>query len=216
MEGNLVTRSAHGLLHLVRRPRHGARWVRDRVSKASPLELGLPWFSWPAIEYLETTRCRPGARVFEYGGGGSTIYLLNRGCQVRTAENSVGWAEQVLTRARAAGHESRLDLRIVDMPEHPTAAERPLTERYVAQIEAPEPWDLVIVDGVDGTPSTRLECLERARSSLSPGAALVLDDAWRPTYARAPEILRGFTRHAFVGLGPARWGVTQTDVYTRE
>jgi hypothetical protein len=216
MEGNLVTRSAHGFLHMVRRPRHGVRWVRDRVSKATPLELGLPWFSWPAIEYLEKTHCRPGARAFEYGGGGSTLYLLDRGCRVRTAENSPDWAEQVLTRARAAGYETRLDLRVVDMPEHPTVAERKLTECYVAQIDAPEPWDLVIVDGVDGTPSTRLECLERARTSLAPGGAIVLDDAWRKTYDRAPELLPGFTRHVFVGLGPARWGVTRTDVYTRE
>lgn len=214
MYGNFLSRSVRGVTRMLQRPDHGARWVRDRISKATPLDLGLPWFSWPAIEYLDRLPLA-GARVFEYGGGGSTLYFLKRGCHVRTAENSPTWAELVSRRARAAGYEHRLDLRVVDMPEHPTASDHSLIEHYVMQIEADERWDLVVVDGVDGTPSTRMRCLARARAELKQEGTIVLDDAWRNEYSQAPEILRGFSPVRCVGLGPARWGVTRTDVYRR-
>jgi predicted O-methyltransferase YrrM len=212
MYGNFVSRSVRGLAHMLRRPGHGARWVRDRVSKASPLDLQLPWFSWGAIELLDGFELG-GRRVFEYGGGGSTLYFLGRGARVRTAENSPAWAELIAQRAKTVGFEQRLDLRVVEMPEHPTAAERALTERYIEQIESEQPYRLIVVDGVDGTPSTRMACLERARRSLEPGGAIVLDDAWRHEYEPAPRILAGLEQRICVGLGPARWGVTRTDVY---
>jgi hypothetical protein len=189
------------------------RWAANRASGAKPVELALPWFSWSAIEQLDRLPLE-GLRVFEFGGGGSTLYFLKRGCIVRTAENSRDWAALVLNQAQSRGWADRLDLRIVDMPEHPSAEHRELVDSYVSQIEDEKPWHVVVVDGVDGTPSTRMLCLERARTRVAPDGLIVLDDSWRDEYRAAPKVLAGFAQTAHKGLGPARWGVTRTDIYT--
>jgi len=101
------------------------------------------------------------------------------------------------------------------MPEHPGPAERALADSYVDRIGAGTRYDLVLVDGADGALNLRMECLARAGEHLADRGAIVLDDAWRTAYHSAPAILNGFSHHVFEGVGPARVGVTRTDVYER-
>ena len=210
MLGTTVSRSARAILQMARHPRQGRRWVRDRVLGGSPLELALPWVSWPCIDYLETLDLK-GRRVFEYGGGGSTLYFLKRGCLVRTVENSAIWAARISD--AASSFSTRLDLSVVEMPENPAASEREQAPAYIQAPVGAAPWDLILVDGVDGDPSIRMECLSIAKSSVTRGGIVVLDDSWRPAYDSAAALMAGFSRLPLEGLGPARLGVTRTDVY---
>lgn len=210
VQGTFLSRSARALLHLAKRPALLPSWVLDRLLNRTPLERALPWISWPCIEFLEKLDLE-NRRVFEYGGGGSTLFFLNRGCQVCTVENSAAWADKIS--ASAVEFASRLELRLVEMPEHPGAADGELAKQYIELVERGAPWDLVLVDGVDGNPSVRMACLEAARRCVPARGIVILDDSWRPEYERAPEIMSGFSQTILEGLGPARLGVTRTDIY---
>jgi predicted O-methyltransferase YrrM len=177
--------------------------------------MGLPWISWPCIDWLDQLDLG-GKRIFEYGGGGSTLYFLRRGASVRTVENSVAWAGRIQARVTEEGlHESRrFDLELVEIPEHPGPAHRELSSTYVRALGG-GPWDLVLVDGADGSLNLRMECLQQARETVNSHGFVVLDDAWRKGYETAPSIMSGFRRQIFQGVGPSRPGVTRTDVYSR-
>jgi hypothetical protein len=49
--------------------------------------------------------------------------------------------------------------------------------------------------------------------AVVPGGILVLDNADQKQFDHVPQLLNGWQRTAFRGLGPARSWVTQTDVY---
>lgn len=87
MYGTIATRAARAMFRGLRAPREGRLRARDLLFRNTPIGLRVPWLSWPAI--VELVRfLGPGMRVLEYGGGGSTLFLLERGCAVRTVELS--------------------------------------------------------------------------------------------------------------------------------
>ena len=49
-------------------------WVRSLRAGASPLTDQRPWITFATIRFLDQT-LRKHMRVFEYGAGGSTIFL---------------------------------------------------------------------------------------------------------------------------------------------
>ena len=59
------------------------QWIRDAKVRKNPLEYRQPWWNYTAVNFVET-RLRAGARVFEYGGGASTLWLLDRAARVTT------------------------------------------------------------------------------------------------------------------------------------
>jgi predicted O-methyltransferase YrrM len=168
--------------------------------------LRLPWFSWAATDFLQTV-LQPGLRIFEWGSGGSTLFFLEAGCIVTSAEHDPGWRDRVARAAAEAGLDDRLEMRLLTSPE---------TEprRYVESVLVGAPWDIVVVDGYECVEVSRRECVETARAALRGRGLLVLDDAYRAAYADVPSRLAAWKRRSFRGLGPARLGVTQTDVYT--
>lgn len=185
--------------HVVRRPRHGAHWVRQRFDGPSALDMGLPWIAWPALDYLRRT-LRPGMRVFEYGAGGSTIFFASAGCEITSVEHNPEWGRMVSERLATMRLKTPAIIKLIPQ-------ER--ASEYARAIRGE--WDLILVDGAH-----RLECIEAARDQLAPGGRLLLDNADFPEYAAAPTMLAGFKRTPFrgLGVGQRRW-VTQTDLYER-
>src|SRR5438874_5429887 len=62
---------------LLRKPRAARffrQWNRLRKSNGSALEAGIPWLAFEAIEWLDGY-LEPQMRVFEWGSGGSTLFL---------------------------------------------------------------------------------------------------------------------------------------------
>ena len=54
-------------------PKHLIRYSKYSLSKKSPLELGLPWWSYKGIDLLIPNLSRD--KMVEWGSGGSTIFL---------------------------------------------------------------------------------------------------------------------------------------------
>ena len=209
-----LVRPHHVLHHLLvpfemlAHPRHAASWFADRFSsRAAPAEQGLPWIAWPCVDYL-ARYLQPSHHVFEWGGGGSTLFFLKKGCRVTTVESDPEWVRQLQDRVRAQSPDarSRWDLRFVPVKGNGD----PSIGEYVRQVSTGAPWDVVMVDGW-----SRMNCLLAGRDDVKAGGVLVIDNANQKQFADVPQLMEGWQRYPFRGLGVARSWVTQTDVYVR-
>lgn len=183
-------------------------------SRHSPLELGLPWLSFGAIRELDRL-LRPDHEVFEFGSGGSTVYLGQRAKRVVSVESHAAWLEQTQTALQRRG------ITNVEMQYHSLEANLGefRTSGFFRAVNA-QLWDVIVVDcylgyGTGGQAKGMLRpyAFEMALNQVKPGGLLVLDDSWM-----FPELLKppaGWLLKDFVGLGPCRWGVTSTAFYYR-
>jgi len=116
----------------------------------------IPWYSYPAIDFLNGKLPRD-LKVFEYGSGESSLWWADRTDRVTTVEHDREWAEHV--RSKAPGN-----LRVVHHPD---------PEPYVRESQQQDAeFDVVIIDG-----ERRPACFEPAVRSLSDQGVLIVDDA---------------------------------------
>jgi hypothetical protein len=146
--------------------------------------------------------------VFEWGGGGSTVFFAEQGCHVTTVESSEAWKSVILERAVGIVGSS-LDIRLI-----PAETRDPsVVTQYIRSVREGAPWDIIVVDGLEESYISRVDCIREAAVALNDGGLVILDDAYRSVYAQVPDLLQGWERLVFRGLGSARLGVTQTDIY---
>lgn len=175
--------------------RNVRRWVTHL--KRPPLTVRLPWLPFDVIDFLDA-EVRPTSRVFEFGGGGSTLWFTERAGFVRTVENDHEWFEG-LTRSTAGLTNSDVIF-------------RPMSEAqsYVRAVEDEEPWDIVVVDGRE-----RVQCAEAALPYVRRGGLLVLDDSDRPRYSAVEAALQHWPATTFRGLAPYKPVPAHTTVWRR-
>ncbi len=130
------------------------------------VELDLPWWNVAATREVERfLAARPGARVFEWGAGASTVWLARRASEVISVEHDADWLGKFETQTKPFGN-VRLMHRSID------------TASYVDAIEeCSDMFDLIVVDGRE-----RVACLEKAKSRLAPNGAILFDDSGRSRY----------------------------------
>jgi hypothetical protein len=179
---------------------HIADWLRTRFHHGTAFELGLPWLSWPAVDFLKL-HLRPGMRVLEFGGGGSTEFFLSRGCDLVTVECSMEWVDTISKRVDRIGAAPRW--RLAYVPESATPSD------YFGSLQM-GPWNVILIDA-----AYRLECLVAARDHLTQDGMIVFDNADFNCYSTAPSLMEGLSRLEFAGLGVGRKDATKTDVYYR-
>src|SRR5262249_9447946 len=51
-----------------------SQWLSARPAMTTPLDLGIPWVNYQALEWLSRI-VNPRMRVFEWGSGGSTVFF---------------------------------------------------------------------------------------------------------------------------------------------
>jgi predicted O-methyltransferase YrrM len=208
MHGSNLQRTGRLLAYLLPRPRMAWRWIRTGpLTAKTPLDLEVPWFSWAAIDHLERS-VRAESAVFEFGSGGSTLFLAQRAAKVVSVEHDAEWAGVVAQRLRQRGL-GHADLRLASL-ESTTGGAFDRSEYLCSLPEEPR-FDLIVVDGWDNDGRLRPICFRRAERAIRPGGMIVLDDAWR--YPEVVETSRAHQRLSFRGTGPCRPGVTQTDLY---
>lgn len=129
----------------------------------------LPWYTYPATEYLAQFDYR-GKRVFEYGCGNSGLFWAGRAGSVTGVEDNREW----FAKWEKMFNRPNLEIRL-----------RPEGEEYENAIfEDGCCYDLIAVDG-----KRRAECAAAAVKALAPGGMIILDDSDRVNtsrdYARA-------------------------------
>jgi hypothetical protein len=165
-----------------------------RVSGDHPI----PWIVYGATDFLEHT-VPPKARVLELGGGGSTLFWLNRGNTVVTIETDSGWHKKLVC---SIGKNQNWTSHIVEEIS-PSA----LDDLGLGQFE-------VIVNDFNGD---RTAVTSWAESNLSDGGYIVWDNSDRPLDKAAVDQLkvRGLGHIDFFGLSPINSFATQTSVLSR-
>ncbi len=162
-----------------------------------------PWWNRKAIQYLEQ-HLHSGDRVFEWGSGGSTVWLIEHEARVTSVEDNAEWVEKVRSSCPEA------DIRSI--PGAATGAimsdwggaidnSRPFYDDYVAAIDEfpDDSVDVVIVDG-----QCRSECFYRAVPKVRPGGMLILDDSDVRAFAPLKRSLPGWARVSLAGFKPTR------------
>lgn len=209
MEGTNLFRVRLALGHMMLRPKDAGRWLYDNVvSRKSPVERSLPWMSWKAIDFLQG-HITPALRVFEWGGGGSTIFFADRGCHVTTVESNEFWKDVIQNHCRVMEKSGSLELRFIPAETRDSHA----ITKYIQSVEDGAPWDVIVIDGLEESYISRIDCIKKISGAVRKGGIAILDDSYRSEYKNVPNILHGWERKVFRGLGPGRLGVTQTDVY---
>lgn len=183
-------------------------WIRGRGS--STLDMREPWWSRPAIDAVKSS-LPSDARVFEFGGGGSTLWLADRAAEIVTVEHDPKWFD-VLKKLAPAN--VRIELRQPRSQGSITSDSAPgkFFNDYVdAIIEQPDRvFDLIIVDG-----RARVACGRAAISKLKRGGMLFLDDSNRQRYSALFEDLQAWDRVDYLGLKRAGGGMAQSTIWTR-
>jgi len=183
--------------------RHLGPWLR--AMRASPLDGAVPWWPYSVVEEVGAM-LGPSSRVFEYGSGGSTLWLEPRVGYLRSIEHDRNWYGQVARRT-ATGAVTLIEATSTGTIS--TRVETGFFDDYVSSIEseAPASLDLVIVDG-----RCRVACVEAARTRVRPGGVLLLDDSSRGRYAGVADLLDGWSRRDAHGLKPG--GAAHSTLWT--
>jgi predicted O-methyltransferase YrrM len=203
-------------------------WQRTLKSRASPLRDQTPWVTYGAIRFF-LEQLRPDMRVFEYGAGGSTLFLARRVAGGASVEHDPAWAAEVRATLAAEGLTNwRVDLieperdRPGRDPSDPDAyaSSDPLYpdgsfRAYAAAIDRfPDgTFDLVVIDG-----RARPSCFRHACSKVKTGGWLLLDNAERSTYWQIHAALEkmGWAKQSFAGPTPYTFNFSETCVWRRD
>lgn len=129
----------------------------------------IPWYTYPAIEYLEQLDLSDKA-VFEWGAGNSSLYWAGVAETVVSIEDDPTWFHKVKERMEENGVRNLKICLIEDRQE------------YVDVIAlADRKYDIIAIDG-----SHRYECALIAPNYLAEGGLIILDNAdWLPKSAKA-------------------------------
>lgn len=138
-----------------------------------------PWFVMGSITYLEDEFLEDPYhplefKAFEWGSGGSTLWLSQRTKSVITLEHDREWLEK--TRAEL----DKYGITNVSL------ILRQLDNGYIEHIDAfpNEHFDIIMIDG-----RRRSDCLRHAIPKLRCGGALVLDNSERAEYQEAQKMV---------------------------
>lgn len=152
----------------------------------------IPWYSYPAIEYLKQIDLSDKT-VFEYGSGNSTLYWAARCKKLYSVEDDQQWYAKVKSR----------------LPEKVTYILLEDKDGYVGSIGGhSEKFDVVVIDG-----SHRYECASKAIEHLKDDGFIILDNSeWEKHTSRA---LRDadLIEVDMSGFGPINGYTTTTSFY---
>jgi hypothetical protein len=207
-----LTRLLSGLASLRHNPGSVAYTLplaRSLLTNRSALEDGVPWLTFSATAWLGSY-LQPEMRVFEYGSGGSTIFLAGRVGELVSVEHDPDWYASTKRALKRLGfvHTTLILRPALPEPSEAFASTDPAFlglsfENYVKSIDdyPDRCFDLVLVDG-----RARRACAIHALSKIKAGGHLLLDDADRPEYAEAVAAVDSYSRLDF--RGPVPYGTT--------
>ena len=171
---------------------HSSAIIKSGWSKSRTLGLpvdaegmALPWYTYPAIRFLET-RLPSGLSVFEYGMGNSTLWWSKRATFVESCEHDEKWFNCIKG----------------NLPANVLAHLHPVNSNsYInALAEANHKVDILVIDG-----RRRVSCARTATQVLTTQSVIIWDNSDREYYEPGfKELLdHGFTgRIDFWGMGP--------------
>jgi hypothetical protein len=152
----------------------------------------IPWYSYPAIEYIKQLDFSEKT-VFEFGSGNSSRFWANRCRSLVAVEDDETWYDKIRTQLP-----TNVDYRYIED-----------RDEYINSISgSSDPYDVVIIDG-----SYRLACVTPALAKLRDDGFVILDNSdWNE---KASQLLResDLIEVDMSGFGPINHYTTTTSFY---
>jgi hypothetical protein len=175
---------------------HGSVWKYffrwKKLITSNSVKERLPWINFVVIDFLEKN-IDSSSKVFEFGGGGSTLFFLDKGAEVATCEHNREWFNILTEKVGMNKQWSPLfvepepvndfDISKAADPDKYFSTEKEFSGRsfrpYAASIDKyPDAhFDLVLVDG-----RARPSCIKHGIPKIKKGGYLVLDNSDRAYY----------------------------------
>ena len=142
----------------------------------------IPWYTYPAIEYLKQLDFSE-KKVFEYGSGNSSLFWAKVAKKVVSIESDREWYEKIYSQNKYNNLEIKL---ISDLQSY---------DREILNYE--DGFDVIIIDG-----KNRYQCSQEAIKKLKPGGLIILDNSdW---FVKSAKLLResNLIQIDMTGFGP--------------
>jgi len=184
--------------------------------KINPIDHGIPWLNFPTIQYLDQV-LNDKMKVFEWGSGGSTIFLSKRVHSLTSIEYDTEFYQHIKSKL-AHFSINNVDMRYVSPQlsgkigsEHPTFKDK-YFDAYVDIIsQYPDNYfDAIFVDG-----RARIECLKKAIPKLKSDGIIVFDNIERPRYYSSIYLLNDWNKKKFEGIVPFSFLINKTLIAQR-
>lgn len=207
------------------------RWRASLINGANSVKDEKPWITFNAIDYLENY-VNQNSEVFEFGGGGSTLFFLKKGATVFTVEHDQKWFE-ILGKVIAEKNYTKWTGYFIE-PEKGKVVENPEKanplhfytddehylnfhfKNYATKIqEFPDNgFDVVLVDG-----RSRSACIYQSVSKIKKGGLLVLDNSDRNYYtSENQKLIKDNFNLVFADYAPSPYTreFTQTTIWVKK
>jgi hypothetical protein len=152
----------------------------------------LPWYTYPAIEYLQQLDFRDKT-IFEYGCGNSSLFWAERAAKVISVDDDDRWYNEVLKNKK--GNQELI-----------LAKDK---NEYICSINIFDlKYNVIIIDG-----NYRYDCAVMAINNLENGGIIIFDNSdWFP---KSIEYLRqqNLIQVDFSGFGPAIGFTWSTSIF---
>jgi predicted O-methyltransferase YrrM len=181
-------------LSLLANLKYFSRWRKGIQPDASSVKDQQPWITFKVIDFLNQNLNKEH-RVFEYGGGGSTLFFVTRCKEVVTVENNKEWfsiLSGLIKKSSAENWKGNfIEGEKGDLNSSPESA-NPLHYsssdpgsagtnflKYASAIDeyANSYFDLVLVDG-----RSRASCIQHGIPKIKKGGLLIVDNSDRSYY----------------------------------
>lgn len=174
-------------------------WFRSFDSGESVNKLGkpIPWFTYPAIDFLKE-RLNKNMAVFEYGSGSSTLFFADRVKEIISLETDKSWFEKVKSKLPPNASIILFD------ENNPGISYSNIIDSLNKK------FDIIIVDAIK-----RNDALIKAAEFLSPAGIIILDNSDVIDYKPGIEFLlkKSFKKLDFWGIQAGYFNKTCTTIF---
>lgn len=191
----------------------------------------LPWMTFQSISFLNN-KIKEGHLIFEYGGGGSTLFYLDKGAKVITVEHDSNWFDEISKEVifyekkgswkgfnvppeEESNFNNENEIRLYSYSSNSEKYFGKKFKKYVRTINRypDEYFDFIVIDG-----RARSSCVLESVAKVKLGGFLVLDNTERNYYLTRETLscLRNF-KLILDELGPSPYVdfFTKTNIWKR-
>jgi len=182
-------------------------WRKSLKEGRNSLTDRIPWIVYESKEWLDRHLQRR-MKVFEWGSGGSTIYLSKRVKVLVSIEHDSDWFQKVKS-ALKKGKVKTIKYYLIK----PELKKKLVSfEKYCNFINRFENnlFDLIIVDG-----RSRNLCIKKAIPKIRRRGFLLLDNSERREYKKGMRFINNWERKDFYGPGPYNSYFWQTSIFQK-
>jgi len=179
------------LIHRLLENKYGHKLSRDLKSPVDANGNEIPWFTYPAFEFINQFDLSQKT-IFEWGSGNSSVYFAKRSKQIISIEHDEAWFNKQQIKLLP-------NQQLIHLNDN---------SYYEAILSNDQLFDIVIVDGI-----LRDECLKIAMNKITEGGMLILDNADRHPKSCKNYRDNGYTQIDFHGLGPINEYAWTTSIF---